>query len=49
MKLIVFLLPLLLFVGCDKIGLAGKYPSIYTKNSSECGCGGVQYLIKHPN
>ena len=49
MKWIVFLLPLLVFTGCDKIGLGGQYPSIYTKNSSECGCDGVQYLIKNPN
>ena len=49
MKWTIFLLSLLLFTGWDEIGLGGKYPSIYTKNSSECGCGGVQYFIKNPN
>ncbi len=43
-----FLLPLF-FLGCDSIGLGGSYPSIYTKNSSECGCDGVMYMIKNPN
>ncbi len=43
-----FLLPWF-FLGCDSIGLGGSYPSIYTRQSSECGCGSVMYMIKNPN
>jgi len=49
MKWSVLFLPVLLFVGCDSIGLGGAYPSIYSKRVSECGCGGVMYMIKNPN
>ena len=49
MKWIVLLLPFLIFVGCDNIGLGGAYPSIYSKHMPECGCGGVMYMIKNPN
>jgi len=49
MKLIVLLLPILMFLGCDSIGLGGTYPSVYSKRTSECGCDGVMYMIKNPN
>lgn len=49
MRWIFLLVVPLLFLGCDSIGLSGSYPSIYTKNSSECGCDGVMYMIKNPN
>jgi len=48
-KLIMLLLPLFLYLGCDSIGLGGSYPSIYSKHVSECGCGGVMYYIQNPN
>jgi len=49
MRLIFLILPVFLFFGCDSIGLGGSYPSVYTKNSSECGCDGVMYMITNPN
>jgi hypothetical protein len=49
MRYVVLLLSFILFSGCDSIGLGGSYPSIYTQNSPECGCGGVMYKITNPN
>ena len=49
MKVFVFLVTVFLFMGCDSIGLGGTYPAIYSKHVSECGCGGVMYMIKNPN
>ena len=49
MRYIGLFLLVILFSGCDSIGLGGSYPSIYTKNSPECGCEGVMYMITNPN
>jgi len=49
MRYIGLFLSVILFSGCDSIGLGGSYPSIYTKNSPECGCEGVMYMITNPN
>ncbi len=49
MKWIALGLSVLLWTGCDSIGLSGTYPSIYTKAVNECGCDGVMYIIENPN
>jgi len=49
MKFIIFILTIFLFSGCDSIGLNSSYPSIYTKQSNECGCDGVMYMLKNPH
>jgi len=49
MKVLLSIILLLFFIGCDSIGLGGSYPSIYSKRVPECGCDGVMYMIKNPN
>ena len=49
MRFVFLVLPVFIFLGCDSIGVGGSYPSIYTKNSPECGCDGVMYMITNPN
>jgi len=49
MKALISLVLVMSFIGCDSIGLGGSYPSIYSKNVPECGCGGVMYFIQNPN
>lgn len=45
MKWAIIILTIFSITGCENIGLGGSYPSIYTKQSLECGCDGVMYII----
>jgi len=49
MRWTILILIILITTGCENIGVGGSNPSVYTKTVSECGCGGVMYLMDNPN